>query len=586
MSTMVGSFHFSLQQGDKSQTADDLPAAGSKSATLLQQHIDKLSGSLEGYQIADLVGAAIFNKQTVYNKPGYEDHNQSTLSNEFKKSDLDFGPMPVVLQAFQKYVGNNAASVWISNTFSVDMNLAVTKPPDHPVTQAFFISVEFPVVLLTLYEKGDATNVDNTENSARAESAQCFAVEVAKRLTRRLLHFCHEDFLILACTVSWDDLDTLKCEIKKRKDNSHHFYDGPRQLTKGTYAQLRKAALALSQTSPVPAFYPALKDEESLFVLERDCFDVVSLMVETFVHCETPCHVTYTSTAALKFKVALIEAVRRLSFTYDVWIYADDAKFRGRIDHMKKLSRTDDSVEIRLNSGPLDQSNEGTRPRGIHVSVDYVEEIDSGAVSSGEGRKRFKFLTVGATSSGKSTTANTIFGKIVFEAQCDRRPATSKFQHRSHSRGKIDIEIMERPDQPYLDAELKESLDVLHPGPHAFLFVTALDKQFDEKDYMVYNRLRAFDNNITRFMIVVFTYGDILEKDKCSFDEFLKSAPSLQEMLQRCDNRYVIFNNKALNPAPEVDSLLDIVKQMMKRDSGRPYSCPAVEETLPDKGAP
>ena len=120
----------------------------------------------------------------------------------------------------------------------------------------------------------------------------------------------------------------------------------------------------------------------------------------------------------------------------------------------------------------------------------------------------------------------------------------------------------------------------MHPGPHAVLYVVRLGR-YTAEEFGAYQRLKAlFDDRITRYLIVVFTHGDMLERERTSIDDLVQknTTKELQQVLRECSNRYIVFNNMASDPRPQVEQLLQMVRAMMAQNGGRPYSCPKYGE--------
>ncbi|XP_070182490.1 GTPase IMAP family member 9-like [Littorina saxatilis] len=127
-----------------------------------------------------------------------------------------------------------------------------------------------------------------------------------------------------------------------------------------------------------------------------------------------------------------------------------------------------------------------------------------------------------------------------------------------------------------VSVDIIQTLASLHPGPHAFLFVIRAGR-YTEEEAAAYTRMKAlFDENIKKYIIVVFTGGDDLEKEGKSMEDLLQSAPkALTELLEECNQRYVVFNNNAReeDKDAQVGVLLDIIRRM-KQTNRDPYTCP------------
>ena len=118
-----------------------------------------------------------------------------------------------------------------------------------------------------------------------------------------------------------------------------------------------------------------------------------------------------------------------------------------------------------------------------------------------------------------------------------------------------------------------QAVACMHPGPDAIFYVIKLGR-YTEEEYGVYNRLKALlDENVTRYVIVVFTHGDAL-KGRDIKDVLLNLPPTLQQVLDECSHRYVVFDNTAADKQPQVTRLLGSVQCMKAGNGNVPYSCP------------
>lgn len=126
-----------------------------------------------------------------------------------------------------------------------------------------------------------------------------------------------------------------------------------------------------------------------------------------------------------------------------------------------------------------------------------------------------------------------------------------------------------------ISTAIVQAVACMHPGPHAFLYIIRVGR-FTKEDEDGYNRLIAlFDRKLENYTVVIFTGGDELERSGMSMEKmFMKSPEYLTTLIKACKNRYVIFNNMTANKQPQVDLLLQKVRELIAANGGVPYACP------------
>ena len=130
---------------------------------------------------------------------------------------------------------------------------------------------------------------------------------------------------------------------------------------------------------------------------------------------------------------------------------------------------------------------------------------------------------------------------------------------------------------------LVKAIRSLSPGPHAILYVIKIGR-FTEEELSAYEVLKAlFDSDISKHMIVIFTGGDYLKRDKSDIEDCLKLAPEqLQKMLRECGNRYVVFDNTAQEKKSQANHLFAKIDELKKERESKPFITPYVD-TLGDE---
>ena len=132
-----------------------------------------------------------------------------------------------------------------------------------------------------------------------------------------------------------------------------------------------------------------------------------------------------------------------------------------------------------------------------------------------------------------------------------------------------------RKSQVEISTVIVQAVVCTHPGPHAVLYIIRLGR-YTEEEFGVYKRLKAlFDDDITKYIIVLFTGGDELEAEGKSLAEMIHLAPpSLLQVIEECKNRCLVFNNKTKNTKPQVERLLEEVRKLKEINDDEYYTCP------------
>ncbi|XP_069025151.1 GTPase IMAP family member 4-like [Embiotoca jacksoni] len=161
-----------------------------------------------------------------------------------------------------------------------------------------------------------------------------------------------------------------------------------------------------------------------------------------------------------------------------------------------------------------------------------------------------RIVMIGKTGVGKSAVGNTLGGEKVFESLTNAQSVTETCEkERVKSRRKI--HVVDTPgildtskSAESIKKEIVKCIQVSTPGPHVFLLVIQIGRFTKEEENCVEALEKIFGPQSSRYMIVLFTRGDEL-KDKTIQDYVLDGHPKLRELINRCGNRYHIFNNDA-----------------------------------------
>uniref|UniRef100_A0A3B5MJX9 AIG1-type G domain-containing protein n=1 Tax=Xiphophorus couchianus TaxID=32473 RepID=A0A3B5MJX9_9TELE len=177
---------------------------------------------------------------------------------------------------------------------------------------------------------------------------------------------------------------------------------------------------------------------------------------------------------------------------------------------------------------------------------------------------------IGDSLAGKSSTGNTILGTKAFDVNKNGRTTTHSEIRQSVVEGRR-LTVVDSPgwfcintlqETSEMDKlEIENSVNLCPPGPHAVLLVIPLIINIDES-YLrsVQEHMGLFRKDIWKHTLLVFTYGDWLGVK--TVEERIESEEGLQWIVNKCENRYHVLNNKDHSDKTQVKELLEKIEEM------------------------
>jgi len=181
---------------------------------------------------------------------------------------------------------------------------------------------------------------------------------------------------------------------------------------------------------------------------------------------------------------------------------------------------------------------------------------------------KLRIVLLGWILSGRSATANTIFNN-----KCDVEKSQTGTYYSGDVNGRK-ITVLDTPSWwKYFTSKFNPkfsqattTLESMRKSqhmrfPHALILTIPIDTSFkDEQKRIIKDRMAILGEDVWRHTIVLFTWGDRFPD--ISIEQRIESeGEALQWLIQKCRNRYHVFDNTDKSPA-QVTELLQKIDEM------------------------